>query len=247
MQGSWIAHWLLIRPAFISSGRRTRACKRSPPVLANHSCLDEILEGVSQTNKTTCCAEDCVHTVLCNGNKCKCRAGGIYNVLTCPIAWMNVSKLYLFFLSFKKYIKRKTSSYLFGSWTFVGPPHELHEHEYSEHTDRKRKWSYLCFGLVFPLRPCNLVHWWAQPVSVLLASVSLRACVMGMGHGDTVFPGLSALHGWSISLKTNCLAAFLAPGERMGTRDAEPCVLFSMFTFTFLCCFISASWWDCSS
>lgn len=92
MQGSWIAHWLLIRPAFISSGGCTRACKRSPPVPANHSCLGEILEGVSQTNKTTCCAEDCVHTIPCNGILCKCRRGGIYNALTCRIAWMHVSK-----------------------------------------------------------------------------------------------------------------------------------------------------------
>lgn len=92
MQGSWIAHWLLIRPAFISSGGCTRACKRSPPVPANHSCLGEILEGVSQTNKTTCCAEDCVHTIPCNGILCKCRSGGIYNALTCRIAWMHVSK-----------------------------------------------------------------------------------------------------------------------------------------------------------
>lgn len=92
MQGSWIAHWLLIRPEFISSGRRTRACKWSPTVPANHSCLDEILEGVSQTNKTTCCAEDGVHTILCNGILRKCRSGGIYNVLTCWIAWTRVSK-----------------------------------------------------------------------------------------------------------------------------------------------------------
>lgn len=108
MQGSWIAHWLLIRPAFISSGRRTRACKQSPPVPANHSCLGEILEGVSKTNKTTCCAEDCVHTVLCNGILCKCRTGGIYNALTCSIAWMNVSKPFFFcHLSVKKWYLRE--------------------------------------------------------------------------------------------------------------------------------------------
>ncbi len=41
---------------------------------------------------------------------------------------------------------------------------------------------------------------------------------MGIMFLKHIFSGLSAFHGWSISLKTNCLATFLAPGEGMCIR-----------------------------
>ncbi len=79
MQGSWIAIGSLSDLRFF-------------PLAGAHMLVKWALEGVSQTNKTTCCAEDCVHTILCNGILCKCRSGGIYNALTCRIAWMHASK-----------------------------------------------------------------------------------------------------------------------------------------------------------
>ncbi len=84
------------------------------------------------------------------------------------------------------------------------------------------KLSLLCFGL-----SC----WDHVILSSVVSSASVRfisqcfVCVLMDGSWDTgimflkhLFSGLSAFHGWSISLKTNCLATFLAPGEGMCIR-----------------------------
>lgn len=116
---------------------------------------------------------------------------------------------------------------LLGGYSIVNLPQELHEYA-STWKAWKERWNEVISALFWsPLRPCNLVLS-GELSRCPLASVSLWAYGWDTGimFQKHIFSCLSASHGWSISLKTNSLPAFLAPGGEMGIRNPEPCVLF---------------------